>query len=314
MSESSSFEIILASEGEGGNFRVKDYEDQRPNPVDRMTGKFLSIKAELMQVVHGTMTTPDGDPASLIIIDFQFLNTKSSRRFESVEVIMRFSGAKSERSDPDDSELSPDPEVVNIEPRRKLTLLPTTKKVDLKRSAHATVQGGASGANVDVGYAWDRSESFETENSITVTGLIRQEGRDDGRDNTVRWAMMENPDNPKGVPSLLRTATLLRRGKSKKGHSGRFQATVEIEASVDFVSTAANIIDRVRGKIPVDGPVLFDPRIIPKYPLVWPVDKDRLGEVNLPKLIPAPVISMTTLSNTVESKAALFTLQVLNSN
>ena len=265
MEESPSFEIILHPVGEG-SYRVKNYEDQRPNIVDRMTGKSLMVKASLDGGVHGTMKAPDGDLATLIFMEFQFSHTKSTRRFQSAEIIMTFSGARSERDSAEGSMIGSDPEVKDIQPRYRSCFLPTKTKVDVKHSAHLSGQGGAYGANMDTGWAWERNQSFETEHEIVVNGGMSQEGRSDGADNTVRWALMENGKEKKGIPSVLRTAVLLKRETPSHGHSGRFQATVKIEACVDLVSFAQTMTDKVFGKIPLDEPVLFDPRLPGKVP------------------------------------------------
>lgn len=143
------------------------------------------------------------------------------------------------------------------------------------------------------------NESYKEEDEITVTGKIRQVGRDDGPDNTAIWALGENEKSKKGIPDTLRAAVLLKREKPVAGHSGRFKATISIEAWADFKSSFENKVDKVRGKVPTNDPVYFDPRI-ENHDKKWSeVDLENLSEVDWQKLIPVPVLTKTILKNAV---------------
>jgi hypothetical protein len=90
-----------------------------------------------------------GDPATLIIIDFQFTTGKASRRFRSATVTIRFSGI----------ETTVDPEVVNISPKGHFSIEPTSRQVSLAQSANLSVNGGGAGLSSNAGLGWELTES-----------------------------------------------------------------------------------------------------------------------------------------------------------
>ncbi len=216
---------------------MKNYKDQRPNLAQINNGKALSVKASLDAALHGTLT-PDGDPASLILLTFNF-SASNVRRFEGAEVSLTFAGAASERDvvfGGTDAKIGPDPECMAIEPEGRFSICPTVTDVSTENSWNLSAQGGppTGGGSLQAGLGGKRNESYQEGNEITVTGKIRQVGRDDGPDNTAIWALGENEKSKKGIPDTLRAAVLLKREKPVAGHSGRFQATIKIEAWVDF--------------------------------------------------------------------------------
>jgi hypothetical protein len=270
MSETTSLRIYLDSTGDG-SYHVKNDKDevQRQHLVDR--GNALMVQADLVEVVHGRLT-PGGDSATLIITDFRFIPTKASRRFQSAMIIVRFSGAKSGSSDP---------EVVDIAPRGDFSLQPTQKKVELTRSENLSAQGGGAGVTAGAGLGWELEESYE-EDQTTLAGTIRLEGREYGGKNTAKWVLIENQVQKSGLPTLLRTAILLKRRKTNYRAEERFQATIEIKADIDFVSSVEDVIDRVLGRVPKDDPVIFDPLMKPTN---TNIDPDNLGRVDLKNLM-----------------------------
>lgn len=289
MSEVESF-CILLDESKEGAYHIKNGPDevQRRHVIDR--GNELMVQADLREVIHGCLS-PSGQPASLIITDFQFIPGKSNRRFRSATIIMRFAAIT------DSSAI--DPEVFDIAPKGHFSIQPTKKAVELTRSANVSLQGGAGGLSTGGGLGWELKESSDKEDRTSISGTMRLERRSCGAKNTAQWVLMENHTQKTGIPTLIRTAVLLRRAPTAADQ--QFQATVEITASVDTVSSLENFRDRVFGKVPVDDPVIFDPTIVA---IKSDIDEDNLGNVELASL--GTVLNTTVLSNTIAGKYIQF--------
>ncbi|KAF2113699.1 hypothetical protein BDV96DRAFT_601177 [Lophiotrema nucula] len=283
-----SFDVVLDPEGEGGHFRYQNApgEVQRRHLVDR--GHSLVVQGELVEVVHGKLFA-DGDDGTLIIAEFHFLPSKNSRRFKYAEIRLRF-----EAGDTSASEV----EVLSIEPLGHHSLPPTTKLVELTKSVNANVTGGTI-VQASAGLGWERKESQEKTRQTTITGTIRLEGRSFGGKNTARWTISENPNDNDGIPTLIRTVTLLRRKLKKEKGNFRFQAEVAISCKVDFASTLGEGRDRVFGRIPKDDPVIFDPGTASAQSTI---DASELAKQNL--FAHSAVVTSTLLSNTIKGSPA----------
>lgn len=246
MASYSAFEIVLTPTGEeGAGYRVKNGpgEFERPHLVDR--GSSLVVQGDLASVLHGTLS-PGGTPATLIVADFQFMPGAIGRRFRSAVIKFQFA----------DYELIGhyDPEVWDISPKGSFSIKPTTIKQDIQKFVSLSVQGGAFGIGVNSGFTWAVDQAIEKQDQTTLTGTIRLESRVYGPKDTARWSLMENKSQKSSIPSLLRTAILLRRSSNR-----RFLGTVEIDCKVDFASSVENAAQRIYGRIPKDDPVVFDP-------------------------------------------------------
>jgi hypothetical protein len=169
---------------------------------------------------------------------------------------------------------------------------PTSRHVELKRSAQASAQGGGGPASVSAGFAWETTVSQDKQDQTTLHGIVRYEGRPGGGKNAARWTMMENGSQQSGIPAFLRSLILLKREDSKK-----FTATVTIDTTVDFKSS----LTRLFGKKEKDDPVIFDPdpKAQPRKS-TWAKDNliavDNLQSTNLDKF---SVILNTTMRNDV---------------
>lgn len=289
MAETSSFKIYLDPEADGGNFRYQNApgEVQRQHLVDR--GDTLMVLADLVDVIHGRLS-PQGDHATLVITDFQFIPSKNSRRFTSATITFLF-----ESSNPASCEI----EVIDIAPQGHHSMLPTTTQVELTRSANLSGQGGATGASIAAGLGWELKESKQEKDETTLTGSIRLQGREFGGKNTARWTLSENRSQKSGIPTLLRTAILLKRQDKGGGPNERFRAGVDIKSNVDLVSSIGESIDKVLGRLPRDDPVIFDPL---REPSSLSFDPDNLRAHELNKLF--KVLTTTRLSNTVQGNVA----------
>ncbi|KAF2798983.1 hypothetical protein K505DRAFT_232070 [Melanomma pulvis-pyrius CBS 109.77] len=281
-----SFQVVLNPEGDGGHFRYENApgEIQRPHLVDR--GNSLVIQGELVEVVHGTLS-PNGDHGTIIVTDFLFLPSKNSRRFKYAAITLRF-----ESEDPSASEV----EVIDISPKGHQSMLPTNKTVELTRSANASVTGGTV-VSAGAGLAWEPKESQDKTFETVLAGTIRLEGRAFGGKNTARWTTSENPEAESGIPTLLRTVTLLKRKEKREGGNMRFKAAVEIRCKVDFVSSLGEGRNSLLGRIPKDDPVIFDPK---EPPTTTVFGTEELRAQNLAQH--SAVVSTTMLSNTVQGR------------
>ena len=94
--------------------------------------------------------------------------------------------------------------------------------------------------------------------------------------------MVENSDLKRGIPTLLRTAILLKRKETESFISEKFEATVDIEAEVEFVSLLEKVAEKLLGNIPNDDPVIFDLQMDPARAAY---DLESLGEQDLEKLM-----------------------------
>ncbi|KAI9698835.1 MAG: hypothetical protein M1820_007342 [Bogoriella megaspora] len=285
MGSRSSFQIFLDAEGDGGEYRYSNRpgEVQRPHIIDR--GDCLVVQAELSEVVHGTLT-PNGERATILVTDFIFLPSKSSRRFKTASISMRFESL-------DDT--AGDIEVTDIAPRGHFSLHRTTKQVELTRSSNASLQGGTIVTGC-AGIGWEKKEKEDRVDHTTLSGTIRLEGRNFGGKNSARWSMSENKAQFSGIPTWLRTVTRLRRVEKQSDAKTRFSAMAEVKCSVDFASSMEESRDRLLGRIPEDDPVIFDPG---EKPTTSVFDVENLGSVDLDAH--SSVIETTFLPDTIEN-------------
>ncbi|KAL9636666.1 MAG: hypothetical protein Q9164_002685 [Protoblastenia rupestris] len=282
------FEIQLDPVGEGGSYRYKNApgQVQRPHWVDR--GDTLVVQGELVECLHGRIS--GSDLGSLIIAEFRFLPSKNSRRFKNATIAMRM---KSE--DPS----SADVEVINVSPQGHFSMVPTTKQLELTRSANASIEGSGAPIKPVVGLSWELKESTEKIDRTSLTGTVRLEGREYGGKNTARWTLSENSTQKTGIPTLIRTGILLKRREDRPGSNERFQAEIEIRTTVDFVSSIGEGTDKLFGRIPEDDPIIFDPKE-PPLTEKFDVDINNLASKDLTEL--SAVVTDTMLTNTVNGK------------
>jgi hypothetical protein len=265
--DASAIEIELGSGDEGdeaSTYRTQNDASQpyqRSNVIERKGS--VSIYCVAVDVVHGTLE-PDGDPATLLVFDFQFDPTKRARRIVEAKMSFVFSSTGG----------APAPAVLKIAPRGRMTVVPTTQTESTTRSAKAEAGGGALGISLGTGLKWEKSVSRETSDGTVVVGTVDLVGRNYGASNGASWALIENRSVETGVPAHVRTAILLQRASD-----AAFQATVTIRAQADLRSE----VSRLFGKTPKDDPILYDPSLPPTHKLQH-YEVDQLGKVDLQAL------------------------------
>ncbi|KFY46706.1 hypothetical protein V494_00370 [Pseudogymnoascus sp. VKM F-4513 (FW-928)] len=190
---------------ENSTYRTRNRYDgqvEREDVYDQ--GKALNMQMTLVDVIHGVIdATPDSSAATLIIADFRFVSHDPSRRFQHATIELRF------RATNDALDLKP-PEVLKIAPMGPWGLQKTEKTQAYERGANVSA-GGTFVANVTAGLDWTMTTTQTQYNEAKITGMPTKRKRKVEPKNAVVWSMVENEDLDTGIPSLLRTAILLKR-------------------------------------------------------------------------------------------------------
>ncbi|KAI1362880.1 hypothetical protein F5Y08DRAFT_258090 [Xylaria arbuscula] len=231
-------EILLFEGGDpNSGFRTKNAEGDKARGVLIDRGDVLALRARLVSVTHGDYT-PNGDAATLLVFEFDFLSMKQSRRFKTANITLTFEDAS--------GNLRNRPEVVAIAPAGKFFINKTIDKRDVKQSVNTSLNGSFAGIGGSVGYVWDMSQTKEADHATTLVGTKRLFA-DWGKDNGVRWNLEEDGVKSAGIPTFLRAAVLLRRRDDVP-----FRFTIQVETGVDFDG-------RVRRMLGLEKPEAVDP-------------------------------------------------------
>lgn len=226
MADQTEFAFSLAPGGqavENNNYRTRDkYVSQKERPDVYDEGKVLNMQMSLVEVVHGTMDSTLGSaPATLIIIDFRFVSHDPSRRFQKATIELQFQAT----NDPQD--LNP-PEVLKIAPMGTWGLQKSEKNLEGKRAAKLDA-GATFVANVSGELEWSMTTTKTEYDEATLVGMPTKRGRKIEPKNTAVWSMSENEDIERGIPSLLRTAILL-----KRQDYADFKCFITVETKVNW--------------------------------------------------------------------------------
>ncbi|PSN59994.1 hypothetical protein BS50DRAFT_656142 [Corynespora cassiicola Philippines] len=239
-------EIILLPLGdEGSGFRTKNTTDcgYRRNIVDH--GEKLITKATIVGIINGELS--EGDPATLLIFEFRFISTKSSRRFIQAIITMKFEDANSDRTT--------QPEVYGISPSGSFFLNKSTAIGNIKQTANLGVNlGSTAGLGITAGYQWETEKSKEKVCSTKLSGQKRQLNEWSDADDTVIWGLEENDVTKGGIPNFLRAAVLLRRVDDVP-----FRFEVKVCTRVDFMSEIQQLVGL--GKPRPIHPIEVDPKV-----------------------------------------------------
>lgn len=194
----------------------------------------FKITASCVHSVHGCLSGPNSEPASLVVLRFKLANwtsDKMQRRFKYFRLILKFrKELASGQSIP-----SEDPFIIAHEPaghgERFLTesIAKTTKTNSIQGTAHALAPppvnlGGSVSAN--------QSTSRETEQKSRYTinsDLGRDQSRGErGGPDSVTWVSAENKFDKLGLGDVFQVAVLLQRP-----NSDRFQILFDLKTEVD---------------------------------------------------------------------------------
>ncbi|KAI9667431.1 MAG: hypothetical protein M1821_000246 [Bathelium mastoideum] len=288
MSAFQSFQIDLTPEDGGGSYRITNNviegqaETNRRNMVER--GNALAVDGELIDVVHGHLS-PEGELATLIVMEFRFSATVSHRRFKHATIKLHFESV----------DAACDVEVKAIAPWKERSMNPTTRHIESTESIHASIQGGAPIATPSLGGQLGRTTSQDKTDQTEVFGRLRTFDRDSGAKNGASWNMSGNESQSTGVPSMLRTAILVKRTEGKGAGSLQFTAKVDITTS-----SWEETFKRLTGCLPVDEPIVFDPKDEPIAKDFVNL-RDNLSTVNLDEI--CDIVTTTMLENAVRHEA-----------
>jgi len=232
---------------------------QRSNVVERKGS--VDVRCVAVDVVHGWLE-PDGDPATLLVFDFQFDARKRARRIIEAHISFTFASEGS----------TTDLVVLNMAPKGRMTVVQTRQTETTTLGGEANAGGGGLGMTLGGGLKWEKSVKRETSDATTVVGTIDLVGRNWGPSNGVSWTLLENRSVATGVPASVRTAVLLQRADPKS----EFHAAFKIRAQADMQSS----VEKLFGKTPKDDPVLYDPSLPPTNKL-RNYEVDHLGKIDL---------------------------------
>ncbi|KAM0256053.1 hypothetical protein ACHAQJ_005252 [Trichoderma viride] len=228
------------------NASINDWE--RRNVIERTQGS-IHARVDLMEVIHGTYDD-DGDEATLMVFRFRFDPQKNSRRVIRARINIEFFSSTKKGAAP----------IVDaIAPEERWTVVPTVDNESTTRGADLNL--GASGVPfLEAGgtLKFEKTITRDISDATTITGSINLgTGKNSGESTAAAWNLQENKRRQTGVPNSVKFAILLRRE-----HSEPFNAKVTVEADVDFLSG----LEKKFTKVPLDDPVLFNPRISGKRP------------------------------------------------
>ncbi|KAG9233404.1 hypothetical protein BJ875DRAFT_512223 [Amylocarpus encephaloides] len=241
--------------------------------IDR--GKRLIVQAELGDVIHGS-STPEGEPATLLILDFRFLSASHERRFRAVEIELEFWNTK----------VDGDPVLVKIAPAGVFHLNPTARLEESIITMGAGLGLSGGGAFVTIGAnahaSWSRYSATQLTDATSLAGSLHRRGRNWGKPNTARLVMNENPAQKDGVPTQLRAAMLLERAEPDEP----FEMRVHVKASVDMRYQSTQLLKQWAGRDITKDSVLFDPsaRAGLGQASVTAIDRASLAAVDLASL------------------------------
>lgn len=162
MAENYEFGIDLFSgDAAKTGYRIGNLNNQDQRTYPAQYGSNRMVKGRLVDVIHGHLT-PTGDPATLIISTFKFLGSTHANRFQYAKITWDFTYA--------DQDSGESPEVVNLSLDDQYVMNQTTTATSTERSDDAGLQGGASDASANISTGWERSESADVQDHISVYG------------------------------------------------------------------------------------------------------------------------------------------------
>ncbi|KAK8194931.1 uncharacterized protein BKA78DRAFT_308686 [Phyllosticta capitalensis] len=280
--EDSIFDIGLNPAGdEGSSFRTQNDPAapyQRGNLIERRGA--IDIRCTCLDVIHGLLTPENFEElATLIVLKFNFDSRRRARRIATANIKIEFSSSEPNYSGP---------EVLKIAPFGSMAMVPTTAQKEEKRIASFTLGAPPlAGFQAGTELGWERAVTSETMDQTRIIGSVDLRGRNYGPPNSISWTLLENETQATGVPTIMRTAILL-----KRRNEAKFQCTVKIDAKVDWKSSLGRMI----GAKPKDDPVLFDPELDPTNRLqtydvlnIAAVDLEEIAGVSFMKVYDEPI-------------------------
>ncbi|KAJ8127252.1 hypothetical protein O1611_g6385 [Lasiodiplodia mahajangana] len=263
MTEQTHYEIPLFDLGiDGAGFRVEnDGDELQRAAIDQYKGSDIKYVADLIAVVHGTMTPTVGQQG------------------EAEGLANKPGGGTSEPS-------PNGPIVKQLAPAGTFGMDEAAQTREEKIELHGSLEGGWNPITLGLGGSFERTSTTDTKTHAILKGVSWIEGRNRGAKNAATWDLQENRTLASGVPPHLRAAILL-----ELPEEGRFRA--EFHMTADVGAFHKKVKRRVGAKIGLD-PVYFDPSETKKRDLGPPpeaVIKTNLSGCNLDSIGYAKVAS-----------------------
>ncbi|KAI0443182.1 hypothetical protein F4803DRAFT_516568 [Xylaria telfairii] len=183
-------------------------------------GEALMSKATIALLYHGTLT-PDGDPATLIVVDFRFLPSSLTRRFRKARMRLAFRDTS--------GSTSATPIVYRIAPEDRFSIEPGEDIWEIKKIGNIGVGGSVAGVSVEGSVGIEKEGKKKIKHSILLTGKKKLEIGGYLGETSAVWNLEEDKVEERGIPTVLRTAVLLKRQPSRS-----FGIKVELETEVNF--------------------------------------------------------------------------------
>lgn len=302
------FDIVLGDANlEEANLRLDNEYDEDGNPIPHREGvtgidiqgkaALMAVKGRMPIVVHGFDKVGSKFPHTLVIFEWDTERLRLDRRFREVMIEISFTAHGTRRdAEPEAQRLREkgigtthwDPEVVAIAPEHTDWYHRTSHAVSQTDGLELTLQATFGGYfTAGPKYYWERSDASNRTDAIQVSGS-RVPGYGQNRTNAARWVMLENASQESGVPAFLRTAVLLKR---RPKDNGQFLATVKVSYRVSTSHDFKVTLLKAMGKLPVDKPIVFDPRVSTPESNFKPsslADADLKKEFRLVSLEPLP--------------------------
>ncbi|KAI2629597.1 hypothetical protein GGR54DRAFT_269185 [Hypoxylon sp. NC1633] len=250
------FDILLLPEGDAADAELRARKPEFRQAAEQTHyGDRLFTKANVVGVTHGTLS-PGGSPATLLILEFRFISMQQGRRFTNAKVTVKFEDS--------DGDIDSTPEPFRVVPEGAYALRRTECQRTVKIVGNANLNATFAGSGASIGLLWEREQNETPEDWAQLTGTKYQTSSYD-KDDAVIWYLQENSTIKSGIPTLLRTAVLLRRTVD----DAPFNVTIDVRAKVDFsLSQAVSDIRGLFGKTKVvrvpPRPLGIDTAIDPK--------------------------------------------------
>jgi hypothetical protein len=233
-------------------------EIQREKLTQRGVDTPFRINVSLITCVHGTMSKEDPTPASLLIFEYHLFCTKSNHMFDTVETSFKFDYEPVQRPGKGHpSQASPN--VVAFAPFRVTERFDASSS-EVRKSFAAGISAGLNfplpvGPTVSATVSIGKEETHEQRYFGEGYGDRDWDERSK-RNYGVWWCLRHNESQAHGIPSMFRTAILLKR-KTDAPFSCKFLCVVS--GGLLF-----EIKQKILGLVDPDDPINFDPAAPPQ--------------------------------------------------
>jgi hypothetical protein len=220
----------------GGQPRGKTPAEQK---ILFQKGDVLTSKATIAMLYHGTLT-PNGEEATLLIVDFRFLKDNNSDRFLNAKMRLFF-------RDLDEEDAASSPLVYRIAPEDSFSIEPGVDVWKITQTGKLGISGGYGGVSGKAEMDIKREGKTEVQHSILLTGKKKLETGGFLGETMAVWSLDEDKVKSEGIPTVLRTAVLLKRPPGRS-----FKIDTELETEVNWRAKFVTFLGRREHQIPLE--------------------------------------------------------------